>query len=527
MNSLVSRWRRAPAWLLAISGGLLAALAHPTADAIQPLAGTAYILPGVALLFAALDRTHTAKTAFAVGWLAGAAHFAVVFHWIAYPFLVKADSHLWALPFAVALLPSGLACLWGGAFSIARRAWPAGSARAATFAVCLSAAEWLRGVLFSGFPWALPGYVWMDTPLQQLLSVLGIHGLTVLTLFIPALGMAILSGDSAPRRRRGLRNALAVALPFCLIAAGWWTGARMAHGEIEPADGTPTLRLVQPNIPQQEKWRRTLRTRNFERLAGLSYTEGEERPDLVIWPESAAPAILLRDDALELAEFTKALKLDANLALGVLTETEAGDLHNSLLVLNSEGALQAAYDKHRLVPFGEYVPFRGLLELIGFSALAREGFTPGSGPRMVQVPGLPPFAALVCFEAIFSGDVRRAALESSWILQVTNDAWFGPDAGPRQHFALAQARATELGVPLVRVANTGITGITDARGRVLAALEFEERGALTHVLPPPLRNKTFFARNGDTAFWLLVCAGVGWPFLPWLLRRKRSRDARL
>lgn len=522
----LGRHGNAPATLrFAVAGGALAALSQPTVAAIQPVAGALWILPGAAFLFLALNRAPSPRRAFFVGWLAGVVYFATTLHWMVYPFLVKAESHLWALPLA-ALVPAGLAGFWGAGCWTAHRLSTAGLSRAIAFAVFLSVAEWVRGVILTGFPWATPGYAWIDTPIRNLLSVGGIYALTLLSLLLPALAI-VLADIRVLRDRRGWLRAIATAaIPAGVLALGWW--ATTLPGAPIPSDtgAGPTLHLVQPNIPQREKWRSEFRSRNLGRLVRLSQTGAGVPPDLVIWPEAAIPWLLSRDGPESVESFARDLPLTTALATGVLTRSASGEHYNSLALIDRSDTLAALYDKQHLVPFGEYLPLERLLRLLALEALAGGGYTAGAGATRFELPGIPPFAASICYEAIFPLETRRAARGASWILQITNDAWFGPDAGPRQHFAQARARAAELGLPLVRVANTGITALTDARGRIVDSLPPGVADTLTLRLPPAIAGGTLYARHGDLVFWLLILTGILWLGIERTRERRSGRSNR-
>ena len=518
--------RRAP-FLLAVVGGLLLGLAYPGFSALEPVAGPLFAVPGAALLFLALCRSVGGKGAFLVGWTGGGVHFAVALHWIVYPFLVKAESHLWALPFAVALVPAGFGLFWALAFLAARRIVPGeGFALAVAFAAAMAAVEWLRGNILTGFPWAMPGHVWIGTEARILYPAFGANVATFLTFLAPALAVG---GLPSARRtpRLSVRLISGIVLSALVAVTSFWA-ARSLTGSGPPmsdgAAGGPVLQLVQPGIPQREKWSRSFRSRNYRRLLALSEPVEGQEADLVIWPESAIPMILdrqrLEQDAYGLpVQLAERAGSGATFILGALTASPEGRFFNSLVILDGERGLSGIYDKHHLVPFGEFVPFSGLLSGLGLDAFTGGEFDRGPGPALMEVPGHPAFAVAICYEIIFPREMRHAAAGASWILQVTNDAWFGPAAGPKQHFALAQVRAAELGLPVVRVANTGITGIVDGTGLVIERLPTEEAGSLVRALPvgPPVR--TPYSVRGDLVFFILLVVGFA---VPWLVRRRQT-----
>ena len=499
---------------LALAGGLLLGLAHPGLSVLEPLVGPSLAFPGVALLFLALVGSLDARSAFATGWIAGATHFAVTLHWMVYPFLIRGDGHVWLLPLVILLVPAGFGLFWALAFALARFAAPGqGFFLAVAFAVSLAALEWLRGSVLTGFPWAMPGHVWIETGASILYPAFGTHALTLLTLLAPALAVAGIPGQKG--MLRSATRFLAGLLLCALVSAAAFQSARLLRPEAfaPPEDATrPVLRLVQPNIPQREKWPPEFRARNFDRLRSLSQPTGAEGADVVIWPEAAVPRLLARGEAEARrlhAEVVPEAGRDTLLLLGALTE-DAGEsrAYNSLLALAPGTGLAAIYDKHHLVPFGEYLPFSRVLESVGLEALAGGGFRPGTGPTVLAPAGLPAFVPVICYEIIFAAEMRKVAAEASWLLHVTNDAWFGPDAGPKQHMALARIRAAEFGMPLVRVANTGVTAMVDADGQVIEALPMGEAGALQARLPPDPPGITPYLFWGDAVFLFLLVVGL-------------------
>ena len=265
-----------------------------------------------------------------------------------------------------------------------------------------------------------------------------------------------------------------------LVAAGWGFGAWRLAQPLPERPQPLVVRLVQPNAPQAEKWLPGKAQEFWDRHLALTRARSDPRPDVTIWSESAAPFALGYEPALQ-AE-AAAAAAPGRLILGItrLDRIPEGDRwYNSLAVLDPDGAPAAIYDKHHLVPFGEYIPLSGLVARLGLPALqtlTSGGFTPGPGPHLVAVPGIPPFLPLICYEAIFPDALRAPEGRAEWLVQITNDAWFGEASGPYQHFAQARVRAIEQGLPLARAANTGISAMVDAHGRVVASLGLDEAG---------------------------------------------------
>lgn len=426
-------------------------------------------------------------------WCFGLGYFAVGLRWIVEPFQVEADIYGWMAPFALVLMAAGLALFWGVAGWFAGRAMP-GRRRALALLIALGLAEFARAYLFTGFPWAGLAQVWIDTPLAASLAWIGPHGLGLVTLFLAALPAVLLP------RQALLTAPLAAAVPLILLAV------LPGPAQIEAAADAPILRLVQPNAPQEEKWQADKWQSFFWRQVEATRAEGD--PDLVIWPETAIPSLLeYSDEALGIIAET------ANgtpVVLGVLRRDEADRYYNSLIVVGQDGAVQDVYDKHHLVPFGEYMPFPGLFRRLGIAALAQRvdsGFASGPGPRLVDLPGIGTGLPLICYEAVFPQHASSAEGRPRLLLQLTNDAWFGDYAGPQQHLAQARMRAIEQGLPLARAANTGISAMIDGHGWVTASLPLGTHGFVDAPLPPALP-VTLYARSGDWPVALLLLAAL-------------------
>ena len=433
-----------------------------------------------------------------VGWGAGFGYFVTSLHWIGNSFLVEPERFLWLLPLGVAALPAGLALFWALAFWIAKRLWLHGPLTGAILlAALLCLAEYARGNVLTGFPWALPGYVWAETPLAQSSAWIGPYGLTFFTLLITALPLIAIQR----------RSWLVLGLSVLSFVALWVAGASRIPGETVYAGDAPVLRIVQPNAPQHEKWVPGKRE-DFYRRA-LKATSGPPDPqlgpaDLVIWPETAV-YFLPSFNPDEVTRIAKAAN-GAPVIFGALDAVKQDGReiwHNSLFVALPDGSLGARYDKHHLVPFGEYLPFEEVLTALGLSQFAiRGGFTPGPGPGNVSIDGLPSFAPLICYEAIFPdqivGDERPG-----WLLQITNDAWFGSFAGPQQHLAQVRFRAIEQGLPLVRAANTGISAVIDPYGLVVVSIPMHNYRAIDAKLPLKI-DPTLYSRWGDAPVVFLI-----------------------
>jgi apolipoprotein N-acyltransferase len=429
-----------------------------------------------------LDGTAGPRAAFGLGWAAGTGFFAAALFWIVDPFLVEPDVFGWMAPFALFGMAVGMAVSWAAAFAAARALRLPRPGLLLVLACVWTLAELVRSVALTGFPWALVAYAWTETPVIQAVSLTGPHALGFLTLIAALLP--------------GLGTWRAMAGAAALLAAGWSFGA-WRLGQPVPARSEPVLvRLVQPNAAQELKWQPGMEAEFYRRHLELTRAPASPRPDVVIWSETAVPFVL--GEAPELQAESAAAALPGTLVLGI-RRVAAGAWFNSLAVLGPDGAVTAVYDKHHLVPFGEYIPLKGWvarLGLPGLEPLTRGGFSAGPGPRLVTAPGVPPFLPLICYEAIFPGGLRAPEGRPEWLVQVTNDAWFGKASGPYQHFAQARVRAIEQGLPLARAANTGISAMVDPFGRVVARLDLGETGYIDALLPGALP-PTAYARWGD------------------------------
>lgn len=498
--------------LLAALGGALSALGQ------QPLHLWWIVPVGLALVFLSLvaptgspaNKRTWHLPGFGRGWIAGTMGFAVSLNWIVDPFFVEPAVTGWMAPFALVFLAGGLGLFWGVATAIATWACPRPMGRIWIAVLALLAMEELRGWIFTGFPWAMVGHAWIGTPLDQLASVTGALGLSGLSY---ALGAVLAVIWLRIRAGRFLRAGVATVLTGALLAAGWFVGSfrldlpegALAHG---PA-GLP-IRLVQANVPQDLKWHPEHVEGFFRRHLELSAQEAAPAPALVIWPETAAPFFLDRpgDGLSMIAEAAGAPSV-----IGLQRrETVQGHRRyfNALAVIDDTGAPQAVYDKHHLVPFGEYIPLVGAwAESNGIGGLAARilsGYSPGPGPQMLDLGRAGRVLPLICYEAIFPRNLRVGGERPDWLLQLTNDAWFGERSGPYQHLAQMQLRAIEFGLPMIRAANTGVSAVIDARGRIVTQLGLGETGALDGRLPAALP-ATPYARWGD--LWLRVCLWLG------------------
>ena len=441
------------------------------------------------------------------GWIAGAA--LVVALWIGLAVAVLPGRFTWMIPFNVLGLGAVLAATTAAAAVIAWRAAPGGIRRVLALAAAWAALEWVRGAVLTGFPWNLAAAVWIEFPAAaQSLAWWGPFGLSLVTVALASLPGALPGGGCRSRRTLAWSGALALA-SAAVLAAGFL---------IVPArTGTVPgvrLRIVQPAIAQTLKWRVGARREILLRYARLTRSAGFGRATHVVWPETALTYRLqTRHAPVAVTGIVRQILRSAIPAGGVLltgANRDAGpDTWNSVHIVDGDARVVATYDKHRLVPFGEYVPARAFLGRIGVAKIAhgRRDYAFGPGPRSLAVPGAPDASPLICYEAIFPAEAVGAR-RPGWLLNVTNDAWFGNSAGPYQHFAAARLRTVEQGLPMVRAANTGISAVVDPWGRVTARLPLGARGVLDADLPAA-RPATLYARYGDLVFLaLLLAVGV-------------------
>ena len=467
-----------------------------------------------------------------LGWLFGFGQFFFGLLWMGEAFLVEADRFLWALPFAVTLLPAGLALFVGAAFGLwawgltllsARVApqldegWPAEARFGGLIllAVFLALAAYARSTVLTGLPWNVPGMVfgsWLV--LAQAAALIGVHGLSLLALLSAALLtdwlMAAKPFDWAESRR------LALAPLILLVLIAGYGVARLATPAYEADKSGVHIAVIQPNIAQREKWLAEKREAHIDKIFAMTRLALDYAPqtDLVVWPEAAIPALIDEGDgfAERVRANIRAPQTEASGALPyILTgavrrnlTAKGADYFNSAMLWSGDGLLLGRSDKHHLVPFGEYLPLQNLLEAMGLEQLARlrGGYHAGPPHGRLSAARLPLMAPLICYEAIFpnlAGGAPRPAL----LVNLTNDGWFGQWHGPYQHLAQARLRAIEQGLPLVRAANTGVSAVFDAQGRLLDRLGLGEAGSFSFPLPPPLP-PTLYAHIGDGGFWALI-----------------------
>ena len=515
-------WKRAGIALLA---GALSALAMAPFNAWPILFVT---LPVAVWQIdgAGAARWRGVPAAALTGWCFGLGYFVPGLYWIGYAFLVDAPTFAWLMPFAILGLPAYLALFTALGFALARLFWTRDASRVIALAASLTMSEWLRGHALTGFPWNTLGYA-LSEPLvlAQTASLIGLWGLTFLAVAIFASPAALIDGTS-----RGRKPWVAPVLALVLLLAMTAFGAIRLSRQPTVLVANTKLRIMQPNLQQDARFNYSAKAEVMKKYLTLSdrasgpQSTGVRDVNVLIWPESAFPFFLTRE-ADAMAEIADLLPKGTVLVTGsvrapdVPPGTRVTRAYNSVYVIDHDGNVLSVYDKLHLVPFGEFLPFQDLMEKIGFEQLTKvQGeFIPGTRRHSMDVPGAPRMLPLICYEAIFPGNVVDRNDRPGWIVNLTNDGWFGISTGPYQHLQQARLRAIEQGLPLVRAANTGISAVIDPLGRVVAQLGLGLEGVLDSGLPaaiPP----TPYARAGDVPIMIILAAA--WLYV---IRRRAAK----
>tara|TARA_R110002020_G_scaffold135469_7_gene302500 strand:+ start:11796 stop:13457 length:1662 start_codon:yes stop_codon:yes gene_type:complete len=427
------------------------------------------------------------RPAFWTGWWFGFGYFVAGLWWLGNALLVEADSFAWALPLAILGLPAVLALFYGAATAVARVLWSDGLGRIAALSAAFGLGEWLRSFVLTGFPWNAIGYAAMPAPLMmQSVELVGIFGMSALTVFV-------FSAPALVGTSRGAVPGILVALLLfsAHVGYGWFALSRLDGSQ--PVAPDAVIRIVQPNIDQSAKWDAAERERIFSQMLELSALpprEGQPRASHIVWPETALP-FLLTENPGALSRIADMLQVGQTLITGAVRfEDGAGGAperyYNTIYVIDDEGQIIGSADKLHLVPFGEYLPFEASLRKLGLAPVADTfgGFSTGDRRGLLALPGGLGAVPLICYEAIFPDLSEIPDGRGSLLLNVTNDAWYGRTPGPYQHLRQAQVRAVETRLPLVRAANSGISIVADAGGRIVGSLPLGEAGVFDVALPP-------------------------------------------
>ncbi len=475
-------------------------------------------------------RLHGLSAAAMAGWWFGLGYFVPGLYWIGYAFLVDAPTFAWLMPFAVLGLPAYLALFPAFGFALARLIWSKDGSRVIALAASLTASEWLRGHVLTGFPWNAFGYA-LTKPLAlaQAASLIGLWGLTFLSVAIFASPAVLIDGNS-----RGRRPWVAPVMALLvLVAIGIFGAVRLS---LQPTTTVANvkLRIMQPNLQQDVRFNYAAKAEVMQKYLTLSdrasgpQSTGVRDASILIWPESAFPFFLARE-ADAMAQIDDLLPKDTILITGSVRApdlppgTRITRAYNSIYAIDHDGSVLSIYDKLHLVPFGEFLPFQDWMEKLGFVQLTKVqgGFIPGTGRRAMEIPNAPRALPLICYEAIFPDEVAARGDRPGWIINLTNDGWFGISTGPYQHLQQARLRAIEQGLPVVRAANTGISAVIDPMGRVVARLGLGVEGVLDSSLPAAIA-PTIYARSGDIPTAMIVAAA-----LILVIRRRVTKRSRL
>ena len=505
-------WKRAAIALLA---GALSALAMAPFNAWPVLFAT---LPVVVWLIdgAGAGAWRGVPAAAMAGWWFGLGYFVPGLYWIGDAFLVDAPTFAWLMPFAVLGLPAYLALFTAFGFALARLIWTRDASRVIALAASLTLGEWLRGHVLTGFPWNTLGYALTEPlALAQTASLIGLWGLTFLAVAIFA-SPAVLIDGSSRGRRPWIAPAAALLL---LVGIGIFGAVRLA---LQPTVTVANvkLRIMQPNLQQDVRFNYAAKAEVMQKYLTLSdrasgpQSTGVRDAGILIWPESAFPFFLTRE-ADAMAQISDLLPKGTILITGSVRApdlppgTKITRAYNSIYAIDHDGRVLSIYDKLHLVPFGEYLPYQDWMEKLGFVQLTKVqgGFIPGARRRAIEFPNAPPALPLICYEAIFPVSVAAGDERPGWIVNLTNDGWFGISTGPYQHLQQARLRAIEQGLPVVRAANTGISAVIDPLGRMIARLGLGIEGVLDSSLPaaiPP----TIYARTGDIPAAVVIAAAL-------------------
>jgi len=454
-----------------------------------------FLIPAIfalSLPLLAYLKAESRRDAIMIIGAAGMGWFLASTYWVSNSLIVETASLWFAAPFIALALALILTLFWAVAAAVA---WSFGGslvARLFWFVAMFGLAEWSRGFIATGFPWNLTGGLFsFDTASLQAASVLGVYGLSVIAmLFALAPAFWVL----------GSRRLAATFLILPLIMTGFGA-VRLARAPVIQQPAAPMVRLVQPAIAQADKWNPAMRQAHLDRLVTLS-RNGQSVPKLVIWPETAFVGLADRNEALLKTTIGGAIDKGATLITGIPRFGRNGRLLNSAMMFDHDAAIKGIYDKRHLVPFGEYMPFRKWLSFLN-PIVGPVDFAPGAANTLMRLERFGAMQILICYEVIFAGEVVLAEMRPDLLINITNDAWFGVSAGPWQHLAQAQMRAVEEGLPLMRVANTGMSAGFDAYGRSLGRLELGASGVLDVLLPAALP-PTIFARFGNIGFFSLI-----------------------
>jgi len=498
-------------YLLCFVMGLLNALAMP------PVYCVPILLVTFPVLIRLLDKAPLSKQVFFKTFFFFFGFHVAGLYWINFALLVDIANNWWVLPFALSGLPMLMAIYPAfGAFFWHRLAWK-GSARLLALIVIFAASDWIRGWAFTGFPWNLWGYTWVFfAPMLQSTALTGMYGLTLITLVIVCIPVFFWK-NYQDRFGRIFLTGFAVLM---IVLLAWGTGR--LNTPLPQSEHPFIVRIVQPNIEQEAKWQPGAREQHERKLWTLSIQPTPVMPNIILWPETSIPLVGTEDVRHLEAMLQELLPEHSILAAGIADvqfdpDTNQSKVFNRIGFYDRTGHRIGFYDKFHLVPFGEFLPFEKYwpVKPVAFSG---GSMSRGPGLQTFHIDNTPPFSALICYEVLFPGETVLHRERPQWILNVTNDAWYGNTSGPYQHLAIARARAVEEGLPLVRAANTGVSAVIDPMGRIVASLPLGTDGYLDQALPASLQ-RTVFGHYGNWIFLMMLTLVGG---LAWIGQRQRS-----
>lgn len=510
MKINVPSWSSKLQYLAVFLAGAIAALAYePINLTIAP-----FLAFPVWLYILEVNQQKGWRKHFSLGFWFGLGYFTTGLYWIAFSLGVDLDKFWWLVPFGIFGIPTGLSVYLGITTVLLKHTNSTGISRCFWFALLWTASELFWGSGPLALPWNPLGIIWANfDPLIQIVSVIGIYGLTLAT--------ALLISIPTLFRKYQFRTpqiAFVSIMGLSFISASSWGLLRPDNIAVKHRSNPSLVRIVQPNVPQELDWQPEKAGKQFYDLIALTATPAEKKPDIIIWPESALP-LLLDEDATARNVVAETIAPNGQLISGslrrVFTKGEKVKIYNSLIVVGADASVKAIYDKFHLVPFGEYLPLRAIIPASITKITSGEtDFSRGPGLDIIRSDPMPAFSPLICFEGIFSGQVVVKGQERpEWLLNITNDAWFGKSSGPYQHLQLARMRSIEEGLPLVRAANTGISAVYDAFGRQVNLKGLGEKGVLDVYLPPALLEPTRFAKHGHLILFIMMTLSLGFGLL--------------
>ena len=467
-------WLWMSKFVFCLFAGTAASLALPPAGFVPAIFFFSFV-------FYLAANASTARMAALYIGLSSWGWFTASLYWIGSSLFVDGGLQLLLLPFVCLLFPLFLALFWAAGAAVAFRAFSSPSVRLIGFIICLGCADYLRSVILTGFPWNVTAHAFLGSlMLAQSASFVGQHGLNFLALSL------IVAPVLLVQRRFSIMAVCLLPFVFCLLLSADRLRSMppVPHKDAK----APTIRLIQPNIPQQEKWDFDKRESHLHEMIKLAQKH-DALVQLTVLPEAALASVWPREPNLVKKMVEVIGSSSSRIATGILRRDKTGHLYNSVLFFDRGGQMQQMYDKQHLVPFGEYVPGRGLpfVDVIAGSVDIKQG----QAAQPVIVPDIGSLRVLICYEIIFPDFIAADSYRPDLLLTLSNDAWFGQTAGPHQHFAQARMRAIEEGIPVFRVANTGITGAFDSYGRVLARSQLGVATVIEVPVPPALEGTVY------------------------------------